>query len=743
MTLKDLAITYICFKHYNTVRIFHFIAIFIVLNFSSFAQQEDKKQIKGNITLSSDDVDLSLDLTNNLILNDTLWKYILTDHSGWSNSELNDASWQSIDFPLDFESLDEINFKGIAWFRNTFSIDSSLINENLNLIVEQTGASEIYIDGILLQRFGKVAYLPNDENLRDPNNIPINIRFDKPGKHCIAIRYSNFYGLKYANHYDFSRSWLNVSLDKENEFKKKVGKKSLITIETIFIGILIGTFLILSLINLIFYLFYKKEKSNQFFSVFSFFMMLMFLLPFISEIYPNPKIYFLIDNAVLSSGIFSTIYLMRLIFYFVYTKTPIRFKTYVILYLITLLILFINYSIGKKLHIVLNIVVYGDLIINSLIVFLKNYDPEKRKRKNTLWVIIALAILAIIMLFIEPMISAMILVVILMSFILPIVGFTFVVPVYMIVKQAKNFASLNKELENKLIEVQELSQKTIEQEIEKQLLLENQNKLLEEQVKQRTYELSLKNQEITDSIHYASRIQQALLINKDEIVKNINNHFILFKPKDIVSGDFYFYAKHQDYIFLAAADCTGHGVPGSLMSMIGHEKLKLAVAHTINPGEILTYLNKSIKEALNQHAEKDSTRDGMDIALVRINFLTNEVVYSGANRPIWIIKKDKSEIEEIKATKKAIGGFTDSEQIFDEHYMSLNEGDVFYLFSDGYADQFGKNGKKLMTKKFKEILLSINSLNMLEQQNYLDNFIENWKSGIEQIDDILVIGVKF
>ena len=346
------------------------------------------------------------------------------------------------------------------------------------------------------------------------------------------------------------------------------------------------------------------------------------------------------------------------------------------------------------------------------------------------------------MLFIEPYVSLIIFILILLSFILPALGFIFIVPVFMIVKQAKRFATLNTELEKKLIEVQSLSEKTIAQEIEKKLLLENQNKLLEEQVKQRTIELSHKNQEITDSIQYASRIQKALLVNTSDVEQGIVNQFILFKPKDIVSGDFYFYATHKHYVFLAAADCTGHGVPGSLMSMIGHEKLKLAIANSDQPGEILTYLNNSIKDALKQNNELDATRDGMDIALVRIDFSKNEVVYSGANRPIWLIRNINAEIEEIKATKKAIGGFTDTNQYFEQHVISLNNDDSFYLFSDGYADQFGQNGKKLMTKKFKEILLSISSLGMNEQKKYLDDFIENWRSGIEQIDDILVIGVK-
>ena len=721
--------------------LFLIISVFNVLSLG-IAQETSEKKINGNITISSDDIDVNVNLNKQFIINDSLWKYTFIDNLNFASIDLVETELKSVVFPLGINRIDEIGFKGIAWFRNTIVIDASQTNKVFDLNIEQTGASEIYIDGKLIQKFGKVAYLSTDENLRDPNHIPLSISFSKPGKHTIAIRYSNFYGLKYSNHYDNSHKWLSVIIDHENSIRNKVTVNALQLISTILMGIFTGSFLILAIINLIFYLFYKKEKSNLFFSFFSFFTMLMFLLPFFIKVFPNPKIYFLIDNAVQLVSIFSVVYLMKLIFYFAYPNTPKRYNIYLILCLLALIAVFINYNLGNQFSILVYFVIYFDLIIICFRLFLKKYDVEKRKRKVTLWIVIALVVLAIIMLFIEPYVSLIIFILILLSFILPAFGFIFIVPVFMIVKQAKRFATLNTELEKKLIEVQSLSEKTIAQEIEKQQLLENQNKLLEEQVKQRTIELSHKNQEITDSIQYASRIQKALLVNTSDIEQGIVNQFILFKPKDIVSGDFYFYATYKHYVFLAAADCTGHGVPGSLMSMIGHEKLKLAIANSDQPGEILTYLNNSIKDALKQNNELDATRDGMDIALVRIDFSKNEVVYSGANRPIWLIRNINAEIEEIKATKKAIGGFTDTNQYFEQHVISLNKDDSFYLFSDGYADQFGQNGKKLMTKKFKEILLSISSLGMNEQKKYLDDFIENWRSGIEQIDDILVIGVK-
>lgn len=252
-----------------------------------------------------------------------------------------------------------------------------------------------------------------------------------------------------------------------------------------------------------------------------------------------------------------------------------------------------------------------------------------------------------------------------------------------------------------------------------------------------------KHKSITDSINYAKRIQQAKLPKKEEIYAALTNCFVLFKPKDIVSGDFYFFHKNNQHLFIAAADCTGHGVPGALLSMVCSERLHEAVSLSTNTSEILNQLNKGIKTSLHQSENFDSTRDGMDIALCAVNTEKGIVKYSGANRPLWVIRKGMTKVEEIKGTKKAIGGYTEDNQHFDTHEINLQAGDSFYIFSDGYADTFGgEAGKKLMTKKFKEILLNIQHKPMPEQEAHLESFIENWKAGTEQVDDILVIGVR-
>jgi serine phosphatase RsbU (regulator of sigma subunit) len=345
--------------------------------------------------------------------------------------------------------------------------------------------------------------------------------------------------------------------------------------------------------------------------------------------------------------------------------------------------------------------------------------------------------------------------------ILPLVGGIFIIPIYMSIRHARNFSATNKNLEEQLIRVTELSAKTLEQEREKQKIIEAQKEFLEIQVAERTSELSQKNLEITDSISYAKRIQTAILPPIENIEAVLPESFILYKPKDIVSGDFYWFHVYQglgveskekksntdsDRIFIAAADCTGHGVPGAFMSVISAEKLTEAVKSTSDVSEILSTTNRGIKKALRQSDREGSTRDGMDIALV--NIIANgsggvTLSYAGANRPLWIIRKsDNSGLIEIKATKTAIGGLTGDDQKFEKHTLELNKGDVFYIFSDGYADQFSPQDKKLMTRKFKEIILSVQSKTMKEQKEFLDSFIDEWKANMEQTDDILVIGVR-
>jgi serine phosphatase RsbU (regulator of sigma subunit)/Tfp pilus assembly protein PilF len=258
-----------------------------------------------------------------------------------------------------------------------------------------------------------------------------------------------------------------------------------------------------------------------------------------------------------------------------------------------------------------------------------------------------------------------------------------------------------------------------------------------------------KNQEITDSINYAQRIQQAILPAATEIPNYFPESFVFYRPKDIVGGDFYYFSKQNNSCFLATADCTGHGVPGAFMSLIGSKELQIANGLSDSPGKILQLLNVGLKETLKQN-NLAGTKDGMDIALMSLEWGVRsseymKLRYAGANRPLWILRAGGNEIEEIKPTKNAIGGYTEDSQVFAEHEFEFAKGDNVYIFTDGYSDQFGgkNSGKKMTTKRFRELLLSVKNKSMREQGTAVENYFDEWKNDLEQLDDILVIGIRF
>jgi len=271
---------------------------------------------------------------------------------------------------------------------------------------------------------------------------------------------------------------------------------------------------------------------------------------------------------------------------------------------------------------------------------------------------------------------------------------------------------------------------------------------LENKVTERTVELKTANsslnsaiEEITDSINYAQRIQRSILPNIDFIKEQLPNSFVYFKPRDVVSGDFYWFNKLDNHLFFATVDCTGHGVPGAFMSMIGNSLLNeiILTQKIISPSDILSNLNQSIIKVLKQSTTE--SRDGMDIAVCKINLLNNTLTYAGANRELLLIRD--SSLIVFKPTKSAIGGLTDANTIFNETVLEFQRNDVFYMSTDGYADQFGgEKGKKLMTKNFKEFLVSIHHLSIKDQQIELDLKLKNWMGTYDQVDDVLVVGIK-
>jgi PAS domain S-box-containing protein len=254
-----------------------------------------------------------------------------------------------------------------------------------------------------------------------------------------------------------------------------------------------------------------------------------------------------------------------------------------------------------------------------------------------------------------------------------------------------------------------------------------------------------KNKDILDSINYAKRIQNSIFPPEDLVKTLIPGSFVLYKPKDIVSGDFYWVEQIQEKIFIAAVDCTGHGVPGALMSIVGHNLLSKSIneQNHITPADILNELSRGVLNTLRYTTENSVLKDAMDISLCVLDKLTNKLEFAGAYNNMYLIRNNQ--LTEIVADRFPIGVFLDGElKKFSNRELQLQKGDTIYLFTDGYPDQFGgPKGKKLKNKGFKEILLSIQYMSMPEQKQILNKTFEEWKySSEEQTDDILVIGIR-
>lgn len=253
------------------------------------------------------------------------------------------------------------------------------------------------------------------------------------------------------------------------------------------------------------------------------------------------------------------------------------------------------------------------------------------------------------------------------------------------------------------------------------------------------------NEDMLNSINYAKKIQTAILPPLENIKKNIPNSFVFYLPKDIVSGDFYFFKEleAENKYLIAACDCTGHGVPGALMSVIGNNFLDHIVdENIINPAEILTKLNQSVINTLKQDDLKSESRDGMDVAICLIDKTANTITYAGANRPLYSVDSDGICLE-TKGDKRPIGGLDNSMFKFSEHTFDLLSNTNYYLFTDGFVDQFGGDkDKKFTTKRFKETLSSISKLPMEDQLIIIEKAFISWKTTSAQTDDVLVIGFK-
>ena len=287
--------------------------------------------------------------------------------------------------------------------------------------------------------------------------------------------------------------------------------------------------------------------------------------------------------------------------------------------------------------------------------------------------------------------------------------------------------------------------------------LGQRERVLEQKVQERTEEVVRQKEEVerqgrkvvelyknvTDSIRYAKRLQESILPPDERIREMLPQSFVLYRPKDIVSGDFYWIDEVNGKVVFAAVDCTGHGVPGAFMSLVGYNGLNQSIKERglTRPSEILRDLNRIAYDTLHKDRDKFLVRDGMDLALCTLDRARGVLEYAGANCPLYLVRN--GELHQYAPDKMAIGGAELNGMAFTDHRIRLETGDMVYLFSDGYPDQFGgEKGKKFLYRRFRELLVSISHEPMERQRALLQDALQHWRGGHDQVDDILVIGMR-
>ena len=306
--------------------------------------------------------------------------------------------------------------------------------------------------------------------------------------------------------------------------------------------------------------------------------------------------------------------------------------------------------------------------------------------------------------------------------------------------------------QNKILSVKNTEINNQKQEIEAQRdeieAQRDEVKAQRDEVIEQKNKIELQKKEITDSIFYAQRIQQAVLPLESEFDEAFSDHFLFFKPRDIVSGDFYWIKKIDNYIITAVADCTGHGVPGAFMSMLGISYLnEIVTSETfVDAGTTLNLMREKVKKSLRQTGKKIEQKDGMDMVLIAVNYNDLKIQYAGANNPLILIRN--KELNIIKPDRMPIGIYG-KESSFKTNEFDIKKGDVIYAYSDGYQDQFGGGrGRKFLSKRFKNLLYEMHQEPMNKQYEILNETFESWKkpqnsnSCYKQVDDVLVVGIK-
>lgn len=726
------------------MKIRNFLFLFFLLSVSLCSSaQIDTVRKDSSVTYSLSSAKKNKTKPNKVDL-ENHFRFLGADSIKFAAPAYDDSHWPV----MGADSTDTIfDYKGVIWFRCELRDTGLFKIKPVALSVKTTGAAELYLNGKLIKKLGRIgkdveSTVPSAATLDEI--LPIAIK----GKTILSIRFrkveTNEHPFIHMNdaegifvHYATTESLIDEIRDERENIRVPL--------------FFSGVFISLTVFHFMLFFYYRKNRTNLYYALFT---LLLFVIFYSFYKIFNGADIFLLQQ--ISTLLLFSIFLVPLFFlgilYEVFYKRLLRLF-WILCLVLTASLLSMIYLESTIALIILPIYVlfcFGETIR----VFIKAWDKNKDGAGifffGILFPLFGVVIMAIISSILENYgYEQMAKQIDSNSGAFFGYGMLMSMSISMTIYLARDFARMNNKLYAQITEIKSLLDKTIIQENERKRILENQKADLErmvsirtEEVEKQKAELEQKNRDILDNLIYAKRIQDAILPDERLIKQSLKESFIIYYPKDIVSGDFYTYSHQHGKILISAADCTGHGVTGAFMSMIGSSLLNQIIneGRIISPDLILNQLNSGIIESLKQ--SNSEVNDGMDIAMCVFDLENMRLQYAGANRPLWIVRKN--ELIDIKPDKFPIGGLQFKRDAnFRNHDVSLQSGDTIYIFTDGYADQFGgAEGKKLLSKRFREKLLNIQHLSMQTQEESLKDFFNDWKGHYPQVDDVLVIGIR-